>query len=286
MFAVVGGVGILDEFFAEETASEEGVLESCERQDGYGVMRADGETCAAADAFFMVDDGAFADGDRPLVAAREAQLAAFAFPVADARLHVQVHGHLPAFCREAHGKLLDRAAESGEPVPLEMRQHDHAVRFGQRLRDARAPEMLQVDRDGNRFLAVRTVGDDRRDARESVFLRQRQVFFAGETLPAVQHAGLHEMRCAALCLNEVDDTVVRFRFQVGAVALFAEMHFQRHVGRQFGSGAFQQCTEKADRRLREAGRPRGGIERDEENVGHFRKMRQDGKMIENEDKTL
>ena len=190
-----------------------------------------------------------------------------------------MHGHLPAFCREAHGKLLDRAAESGEPVPLEVRQHDHPVRFGQRLCNARALEVFEVDRNGHRFLAVRAVGDDRRDARKTVFLCQREVLLAGEALAAVQHAGLHEMACAALRPDEVDDAVVHLGFQVGAVALLTEMDFQGYVGGQFGSGPLQQSLKETDCGLRKTGCPRGGIERDEENVGHGDCCRETGNYV-------
>ena len=76
------------------------------------------------------------------------------------------------------------------------------------------------------------------------------------------------MTRAALCPDEVDDPVVCLGFEVRAVALLAEMHLQRHVGGQLAAGTFQQGPEEADGGLRETGCPRGGIERDEENIGH------------------
>ena len=179
-----------------------------------------------------------------------------------------MHRHFSALRREPHGELLDRAAEPGEPVPLEVRQHDHTVRLGKRPGDARALEVLEADGDRHRFLAVRAVGDDRRDTREAVFFRQCEVFFTGEPFAAVQYAGLHKMARAALRLDVVDDAVVHFGLQVGAVALLSEMDLQRYIGGQFGAGAFEQSSKETYRGLRKAGRPRGGIERDEENVGH------------------
>ena len=149
-----------------------------------------------------------------------------------------------------------------------MGQHDHAVRLGERLRDAGALEMLQMDRDRHGFLAVRAVGDDRRDAGEPVFACQGQVFLAGEPLPAVQHAGLHEMTRRAPLRDEIDDPVVQVRFQVRSVALLPEMDLQRYVGREVAPGALQQSFEEADGGPGETGVSGGGIERDEENVGH------------------
>lgn len=100
-------------------------------------------------------------------------------------LYPHVHRELASLRGAAHRQLLDRAAEAGEPMPLEVGYDDHLSVLPILRADLAAFEMAAVYRDFVEILAGFAVRYHDRQAREAVCECEPGMAFALPPRPGV-----------------------------------------------------------------------------------------------------
>ena len=200
---------------------------------GSGVVGADADAAAAADALIVVDDSLSADkADRAVRAVAGALAAAAAQLGIDDRLAGIVLLHLARAGAAAHAGVLQRAAEARLLMALEVVQGNKDVRVHDRAADLRILDIFAAhDRDLDLVGALEAVGDD---DLTSGGQRGEAVFHCGvemlqRVLSAadVERVAVGQKRHAAEGLDDVRDGLGEIRAQEREVARLAEMCLDR-----------------------------------------------------------
>src|SRR5450830_1305221 len=153
--AMQDGIDVFRDLLVERVV---GALEHGTR----GAIHADRDTLPASDTLRVVDDGLMVGvpSDRDLRAGTDAGTAGDALDDVDTRLGLRVHLHLPAPRTTAHADILERAAEAGLLMPLEVRERDNDVGVGNCSADLGSLATLEMDGNLAVVRALETVGDD------------------------------------------------------------------------------------------------------------------------------
>ena len=218
-----------------------------------GILRADADAAAAADALRMVDLR-LAFGKRRSAVSADAG----AGPAADAerpvhgRLAVAVLLHLAGARTATHADVLDGPAEAGHLMPLEVGQRNEDVGVHDRASDLRFAHQFAV---GHRNCDVvspfQPVADDHvaagRIRSEAVEVGGLDVFERMFARTDVEGVAVGQERPAAKLFDLVGDGAGEVRAQEREVAGFAEVDFDRgeavlEVDRVH-SGPFQQQSQ-------------------------------------------
>src|SRR5450830_546995 len=153
--AMQDGIDVFRDLLVERVV---GALEHGTR----GAIHADRDTLPASDTLRVVDDGLVVSvpSDRDLRARKDTGTASGALDNVDTRLGFRMHLHLPAPRTTAHADILERAAEAGLLMPLEVRERDNDVGVGNCSADLGSLATLEMDGNLAVVRALETVGDD------------------------------------------------------------------------------------------------------------------------------
>ena len=137
--------------------------------------------------------------------------------------------HLARAGAAAHADVLDRAAEAGGLVALEVGQADEDIGIHDGAADLGGLAVFAVgDRDFHFIRAAQTVADQNLAARghgpEAIFLRTAQVLQRVFAAARIQGVAVGQERQTALLLAQVRHSLGVVRTQIGQIAQLAEMH--------------------------------------------------------------
>ena len=189
---------------------------------------------AAADAFRVVDHrlALAVEVDRLVAAMGDADVAAAAMLTVDFGLRGGVQLHLAGDARAAHAEVLERAAEAGLLVALEVVHRDDDVRVGDGRSDLRRLAILAVDLDLAALGAFQAVGDDHvalgRDRVEAILHGALQVVDSVRATAGVERVTIGQERLATQLADQRRQASGVVGADKGHVARLAEMDLDRH----------------------------------------------------------
>ena len=139
----------------------------------------------------------------------------------------------------AHGQVFQRAAKTGQLVPLEVRKHNHGIGFGNGLANGHGLEMLAA-RNGHfqSAFAGKAVGDDQgridRGVRIAVLERDFEVIDGIVARPGIQGIGVGEKGLGLRLAAFIHHHPGKHRVDEGIVAFFAKVHLdgREHIAAQ------------------------------------------------------
>ena len=194
------------------------------------VLGTDVHAAAAADAAAMVDGAFLVLNDRGAVRADLlAGAAADAEALVNGGLFIGVHFHLARAGAAAHAEVLQRAAEAGGLVALEVGEGDDDVGVHQGAADlGRGTVLRALDRDFHLIRALQAIGDDDVAARgergEAVGIGGVHMLERMLAAADVERVAVGQEGTAAQFLDEVGHGLGIVRPQIGQIAELAEVH--------------------------------------------------------------
>lgn len=197
-----------------------------------GVNRADTDTAATADAAVVIDAGfACMKRDGAVGTLSGAHAAGNAEVGVGIGLTVIMHLHLPGAGTRAHAEILDRAAEAGGLVGLEVVERDDDVGVHDGAADLRRAAVLEIDRDLDLIGAAQAVGDQDLTAggggTEAVLGGAVEMVEGVAACADVEGVGICQEGPPAALLDQIGDDLGILGTEVGEVAGFAEMNLDR-----------------------------------------------------------
>ena len=149
------------------------------------------------------------------------------------RMPLVVLLHLAGPASAAHSDILDRSAESGQLMALEMCQRDEDIRIHHRAADVSCLAVLAVRHRNLKVIrAAETVRDQNltsgRNGIESVDIRAVQMLQRVLAGTGIERVAVREERHTALLLHHVRHSPGVIRTEISEIAQLPEMHLDRH----------------------------------------------------------
>jgi len=201
--------------------------------EGDGVIGADSEALATADALLLIDVGDLPDGDGLGGAPLGAGATGDTPVLPDLRDHVGVLGEFARPCAQTHTDVLDAGADAGAGMAGDVGEGDEGLGVMATGCQGHLLVVLSLDGHLDLFVAEEPVGDDDRSADfvhgEAVVVSEDEVVDGVGSTSTVEGIGLYQERTATSGLDQVDDLADDGRLEVGVVIPFAEVEFDAHA---------------------------------------------------------